>query len=206
MSLQRFIKFLLLLLVTVQVHAFTELDFDYGYNKNVFGAKRQSYDTTTTYSGSVTFYFLTLTGIEFNVSQSKNLVVGVYDNSGISTGLVIDHESTNITVQSFGIGIRQALAPRGSFIQPLVSLGWSRQRYILSSSTLVKDLDTATDIRIDSGEEKSVYDAMFAAFALKFKVTKYLSLKGSVKSVFRAFAFDEARDQLSYSAGISWIF
>ncbi len=201
------IPFLLICCLVAQwAQAFTELDFDFSYSKDLYGASRQSYDRTRSYGGSITFYFMTLTGIEFNMSQTENEIFGKYNNTGVTTGLVIDNESTNITTQSFGVGIRQAFASRKSFFQPLISLGWSRQIYTLRSKTLVKDLDAPEDILIDSGEEKSSYDAMFAAFALKFRITQTLALKGSVKTVFRAFEFGEARDRLSYSAGFSWMF
>ncbi|MFG1484381.1 hypothetical protein ABMA79_01525 [Halobacteriovorax sp. HFRX-2_2] len=199
-------KIMFLGFLSLNSMALTELDLDFNYNKNIFGLDRQSYETKRTYAGSVTFYFLSKTGIEFNISQSENEIIGKYDNSDLSTGLVIENEYTNIKTQSFGIGIRQALSGRKSFLQPLISLGWSRQQYTLYSTTLVKDLDTSTEYLIKSGKEKSSYDAMFGAFALKMMLTRTFSIKGSVRTVFRAFKFEEARDQLSYSAGISWLF
>ncbi|MFG1499713.1 hypothetical protein ABMA70_05835 [Halobacteriovorax sp. XZX-3] len=199
-------KMTFLALLTINSQALTELDLDFNYKKNIFGLDRESYETTRMYAGSVTFYFLSKTGIELNISQSENEIIGKYDNSGLSTGLVIENEYTNIKTQSFGIGIRQALSSRKSFLQPLISLGWSRQQYTLYSTTLVKDLDTSTEYLIKSGKEKSSYDAMFGAFALKVMLTRTFSIKGSVRTVFRAFEFEQARDQLSYNAGISWLF
>lgn len=201
-----FFKYLVISLITSLSFGMTELDLDFTYNKNILGSNRESYDRTRTYAGSVTFYFLTYTGIEFNISHTENEIFGKYDNSGVSSGLVIQNEITNIETRSYGIGIRQAFAGRKSFMQPLLSLGWSYQEYTLNSSTVVTDLDTSTDYLIESQEDKTKYSAMFAAFALKFRLTQFISLKGSVKTVFRAFEFEEARDQLSYNAGISWIF
>ncbi|AYF45366.1 MULTISPECIES: hypothetical protein [Halobacteriovorax] len=200
------IKYFILSFITSLSFGMTELDLDFNYNKNILGSNRESFDRTRTYAGSLTFYFLTYTGIEFNIAHSENEIYGKYDNSGVSSGLVIQNETTNIETRSYGIGIRQAFSSRKSFIQPLLSLGWSHQEYTLKSRTLVTDLDTSTDYLIESQEDKTKYSAMFAAFALKFRLTRFISLKGSVKTVFRAFEFEEARDQLSYNAGISWIF
>jgi hypothetical protein len=47
---------------------------------------------------------------------------------------------------------------------------------------------------------------MFGAFILQFKMTDRLSLKGSVKTLIPALAFNKAKDNLKYLVGFSWIF
>jgi hypothetical protein len=47
---------------------------------------------------------------------------------------------------------------------------------------------------------------MFGAFTLQLRLTERFSLKGSVKSLFPAFEFNKAKDNLKYLVGFSWVF
>jgi hypothetical protein len=197
---------LTILFVSNHAKAVTEVDFGFGYDKSVFGEKRDSKSTTRTYRGSIAFYFFNMTAIEFNYSEEEDETIINNDTSGISSGLVIDSESQTITSQRYGIGIRQALANRKAFLVPTISIGWARQKSQSRSTARIVDKGTSATTLYDSGVSESEYDSVFGAFALKLRLTKTMSLKGSINTAFKAFEWDKARDQLSYSAGLSWIF
>ena len=184
--------------------AVTEFDFEFGYDKQVFGTERENKSTSRSYSGSIAFYFLSMTAIEFNYSHTDDETINVYDISDGS--IVLESQSDSVTSTTQGIGLRQAFASRKSFLIPTLSIGWARQKYVDSSETTYTSVSTGQRILIRDDEEVIEYDSVFAAFALKVRLTKRLSLKGSVNTVFQAFEFNEAKDQLSYRAGLSWIF
>jgi len=197
---------LTILFIANHAQAFTELDFGFAYDKSVFGAEREDKSTSRTYRGSIAFYFFNMTAIEFNYSEEEDETIINNDHSGISSGLVISSETQTITTQTYGVGIRQALANRKAFLVPTISFGWARQKAQSRSTATILDKTNTTTTLYDSGLSQSEYDSVFGAFALKIRLTKTMSLKGSVNTAFKAFEWDQAQDQLSYTAGLTWIF
>ena len=202
---KNFLKNLLFIsILSINTFAVTELDFEFGYDKQVFGSERENKSTSSSYSGSLAFYFLSMTAIEFNYSQTEDRTTSQYD---ISDGVIIlDSQFDNIRSTTYGVGIRQALASRNSFLIPTISIGWARQKFVDSSETTYTSVSSGQSIVIRDEEEVREADSVFASFGLKIRLTKRLSLKGSVNTVFEAFEFNQAKDQLSYRAGLSWIF
>lgn len=198
-------KIILLLLISLNAFSITEFDFNFGYEKSRFGADRQNKSVSRSYGGSIAFYFFNLTAIEFNYSQNEDETI-VNNDTTNATNLVISSETSSLITKTYGVGLRQALAPKTSFLIPSVSLGWARQFFTdRSTATILNKTDSSKTI-YDSGESKVSYDSVFAAFALKIRITQTMSLKGGVKTAFKAFEFSEAKNQVSYSAGLSWIF
>lgn len=197
---------LCILFIANHAQAITELDLGFSYDKSVFGETRDDKSTSRTYRGSIAFYFFNMTAIEFNYSEKEDETIINNDTSGITSGLVISDESQTITTQTYGVGIRQALASRKAFLVPTISVGWARQKaQSRSTATIVNKTDSSRTV-YDSGVSESEYDSVFGSFALKIRITKTMSLKGAVNTAFKAFEWDEARDQVSYSAGLTWIF
>ena len=62
-----------LLFVNSLAYGAAELDFDFGYDKQVYGVNRESDYVTRTYSGSFAFYLFNATGIELNYSNSEDI-------------------------------------------------------------------------------------------------------------------------------------
>ncbi len=184
--------------------ALTELDFEFGYDKQVFGSDRESKNTSRSYSGSIAFYFFSMTAIEFNYSEKEEETINSVE-SGDSV-LTLNSISQTITSTNFGVGIRQAFASRKSFLIPTMSIGWARQKTKDISTTNYTIVSDGSTVSFQDGPNTDEYDSVFASFALKVRLTKTMSLKGSVNTVFEAFEYDKARDQLSYRAGLSWIF
>lgn len=204
--MKKILFILFTLSLSLNANAVIELDLDFNYSKSVFGAERQNKTTSRVYGGSMAFYFFDLTAIEFNYSESEKETIVNHNTKLITTGLVIDTETSTLLSKSYGVGIRQALSGRGSFIIPVISIGWARQRFEDSATATLLDKDTSSSTIYKSGVSTFEYDSVFGSFALKLRFTKTLSLKGSVKTSFRAFEWNEAKDQLSYAAGLSWMF
>ncbi len=198
-------RILILLFFSFKVFALAELDFDFNYSKNKFGENRQNYSMSRTYAGSIAFYFFNLTAIEFNYSESQDKTVVNHDTSK-ATNLAIENETSVLKTSTYGIGIRQALAHKNSFLIPSLSLGWARQSFTDSAAATIIDKSDNSRTIYDTGESIITYDSVFASFALKFRLTKTFSIKGGVKTAFRAFEWNQAKDQVHYTAGLSWIF
>ncbi len=185
-------------------YAVTEFDFEFGYDKQVYGSERENKSTSRSYSGSIAFYFLSMTAIEFNYAQEEDESTNLY---GVTDGTItLESQTDSVVSTTYGVGLRQAFASRKSFLIPTLSLGWARQKYVDSSETTYTSVSSGQRIIIRDEEDTYEYDSVFASFAIKLRLTKRLSIKGSVNTVFQAFEFNEAKDQLSYRAGFSWIF
>lgn len=199
-------KALLLLLLSLSSYAIVELDFEFNYDKTRFGEDRQNKNYSRNYGGSVAFYFFNLTAIEFNYAEGKEETIVNHDTSD-AENLVISSETSTLESRSYGVGLRQALAGQNSFIVPTFSFGWARQKYTNNATATIVDKSNNDDTTIyKTGDSVYTYDSMFGAFALKLRLTKTMALKGSVKTSFKAGEWNQAKDQMQYMAGLSWIF
>lgn len=194
---------LLVVLSIPQVFAMYELNGSFGYSKQVYGANRQNSLVARSYSGAFAVYFLSYTAIEFNCSQSQdtmteNDTIAVTDNIDIVS--IQNKVKTNI----YGIGIRQALPIMRQFIVPVFSIGYAKQ--VKSSKTTYTLDDDGERKVIQVSSERTYNHSAFGSFMLKINLSRTISLTGSVKTVFPAFEFSQARDNVSYEAGLSIMF
>ena len=189
-----------------KAHAFTELSFEFGYDKQVYGSQKQNKQTSRDYSVSVAFYVFEYTAIEVNASQGEEETL---ENNTIpvsGTDVSVISLSTKVESQTYGIGVRQIFAPREAIIRPMFSLGYASQELKDRTTFTFRNNTTGVVDRFSDPQNKERSDSVFASFALQLKLTKLFSIKGSVQSVFPAFEFDRITDDLKYTAGFSWIF
>jgi hypothetical protein len=204
-SMKRTIVTLLLIFTSFSAQALVELDTQFGYNRSVFGSNKESKDVSRTYSASMAFYFLSLTAIEFNYHTSEDETVINYDLTGL-TGTYLKSQYQNVSGDRYGVGIRQAFAGQKSFLVPTLSIGWARQKKTSYTNYEIIDTTSDTTYNIKGEKSRNEYDSVFGSFALKIRLTRFLAIKGSITTYFQAFEWNEAKDQLSYMAGLTWMF
>lgn len=183
-----------------------ELSGDFGYDKQIFGATRNNFIVSRSYSGGVSIYLFDLTAIDLNISQSIDTTTtsDVFDISGTTYQQTArqDRVETNI----YGAGIKQMLAPRNSFLVPMIGAGYARETIYSDFDVTYKNTSNSSYIQYVSPKIKQEYNSVYGTFILQLKLTERLSLKGAVKTLFPAFEFNKAKDNLKYSLGFSWIF
>ena len=106
----------------------------------------------------------------------------------------------------FGIGIKQMLVGRGARIIPVISAGYARQFVTSSGDITIENTTTSGIERVNLNESKQRYNSVFGSFTLQLKLTESFSLKGTVRTLFPAFEFNKAKDNLKYLIGFSWVF
>lgn len=196
--------FFCLFLFSNTVWALSELDFEYGLSRQVYGTDRENKLVSKSYSGSWAFYLFQYTALEFNYNYSE-------DTNTVSSDIQIDSDysisgSKNVVETNvYGIGLRQSLASRNASIRPLISLGYAKQFVRDRTEYTIKNTTTGTSSIYTEDADKRRTDTVFAGFSLQLKLTKFLSLKGSVKTIFKAFETDKARDNVKYLVGFSWM-
>lgn len=183
-----------------------EVSLEYGYDRQIFGDSRQNTMISKSYNVSWAFYFITYTAIELSASHSEETITlndesyfPDYDISVIQTLSVVQ---TNV----FGIGIRQSLAGSKATIRPLISIGYAKQLEEYDRDITYRDEGSGATAAITDDTVKQSADSTFASFTIQIKLTRGLSINGSVKTVFPAFEFNKARDNVKYLVGFSLMF
>lgn len=201
------IPFLFLLsLFSSKAWSYVEFSADFSYDKQVYGPDRNSSLVQRVYSGSIASYIFAYTALELNFSVTEEITT---DNNRVlvdGTNTSLSGYQSNVENTVYGIGIRQALAGRGAFIRPMISLGYAKQFVRSYTDYRFTDNSTGQTVTVTDDIEKSRVDSVFATFVLQFRLSKHLAVRGSVNSVFPAFDYDLAKDDLKYMLGLTWVF
>ncbi|MBF0301039.1 MAG: hypothetical protein HQK51_20185 [Oligoflexia bacterium] len=181
-----------------------EFSGGYSYSKQTYGEDKHNSVKSTTYSTSIAVYLLQYTGLELNYTYTRDLI-NENDRYLLSNGISIVSVENELNTKIYGAGIRQVLAPLTFFIIPAISIGYARQIQTGGTTYTFEDSygDRATTY---STRPVAQSDNVFATFVIKIRATRYFTLNGSVKTVFKPFRFSEIEDYLKYEAGFSLLF
>jgi hypothetical protein len=199
------ISFIFFILSFKAMAIVNEISLDFGYDKQIYGTSRQNSLVTRSYSGGLATYIFSSTAIDLTYAASQDSTTE-NDRYNVATGFDIVGSQNRVDSTVYGVGLKQLFAPRTSFLIPALSIGYARQIVKYSTDYTVEDTTTKARAAKNYGSQTARYDSVTASFALQFKLTETLSLKGSVKTIFRAFEFNEAKNNLKYLFGFSWMF
>ena len=201
------LSILIFLLIPLKAFAVVgfEVDLDFGYDEQLYGTSHENSIVTRTYSGGFSTYLFNLTAIELDASRTYE-VNTQNDRFTVATGFDLTSDCNTVKTDVYSVGIKQMLAGRNAFIQPAISAGYAKEFVTYGRVVTVQDTTTQIYSVKDLGTTKQRTDSMYASFILQFKITERLSIKGSVKTLFPAFNYNEAKSNLKYLAGLSWIF
>lgn len=191
------------LFATLSTQALVEINGEYGLSTQKYGVSRDNEIEATTIGGAVALYLFDSSAIELNYSQTETVTTETDVLSIDSTYDLIGQEN-KVLVYSYGIGIRQAFASRKARFKPSISIGYARQFIKDSTSATFRNNDTGSVFLINGGNSRTRDDSVFGSFNLELRLTQTVSLRGSVKTIFRAFDFDRAQDNVRYLVGFSW--
>ncbi len=194
---------LLILLLSNGAHALIELNGEYGLSTQKYGADRSDEIKATTFGGSIALYLFNLTAIELNYSQTET-ITSESNTIAIDSTYDLIAQENNVLVYSYGLGIRQAFASRKARFRPSISLGYARQFIKDSTTATFRNNTTGNIFDVSDTPSKLRDDSVFGSFNLELKLTRTISLRGSVKTIFKAFEFDRAQDNVRYTIGFSW--
>ena len=186
--------------------AFIETDLNFIYDKQIFGAERNNFQVSRTYNLNFAWYLTGRTALElgYGLGTIKTTENSTYEIDG--TGLEIYGHENIVKNQYYSVGIRQALAGRSALIRPMLSIGYSKQEITDQTTYKVRAIGSASGASLEQAADIMESDSVFATLALTLRVSQFFSIKSSVQTVFPAFDFDLAKDDLKYMAGIMWVF
>lgn len=190
-------------LLSFSTNALVEINGEYGLSTQKYGASRNNEIEATTIGGSVALYLFNTTAIELNYSQTET-VTSENDVLTIDSTYDLIGQENNVLVYSYGVGIRQAFADRKARFRPSISLGYARQFIRDTTSATFRNNTTSSTFIVNGATSKTRDDSVFGSFNLELRLTQTVSLRGSVKTIFKAFEFDRAQDNVRYLVGFSW--
>jgi len=204
MRIKLLLSFLVFLL-SLKSFALLELGADFSYDRNVFGADRQSKHTSRSWRGSIAAYLWQYTALEFNYSNSEDetIIRDTVEYTDLSISIL--GQQTTIETKTYGVGIRQAFSSRKALIQPSISLGYAKSfKKTTSDYTIRDDSNNAVTTSVQPSV-KSRRDSMFGTFSLKLRLSKRFGIRGSVQTYINAFDWNGAKDDLRYTVGLTWL-
>lgn len=185
-------------------HALLELNGQYGYDRQVFGENRQNKMVGETFSGSIAWYLFEMTALEVNYNQTETTTNQSTDVDIENTTVKVTGQKDVVLLYSYGIGIRQLLADRKARILPSLSFGYARQFQKDQTTYTFKNTTNNEIFTLTDAATKVRYDSVFGTFAINFKLTQRFSLRISAHTIFEAFKFNRAQDNMKYLAGFTW--
>lgn len=198
------ILFLLSFLIQSSAWSLIEINGDYGLSKQVYGANRNNEIESKTIGGAVALYLYDKTAIELNYSQTETITEERTELPIDGTTFNAIGQTNKVLIYSYGIGIRQAFASRKARFKPSVSLGYARQFIRDTTDARFQNTVDGSIISVSDAVNKLRDDSVFGSFALEMRITRRISLRGSVRTTFKAFDFDRAQDNVRYMIGFSW--
>ncbi len=91
-------------------------------------------------------------------------------------------------------------------MRPMISIGYAKQEITDQTSYKVRATGASRGSTLAQPPQIMESDSVFASFALTLRLSQLFSIKSSIQTVFPAFDFNRAKDDLKYMAGIMWIF
>ena len=184
-------------------HALIELNGEYGVSTQKYGATRDNEIEATTIGGAVALYLWNMTAIELNYSQTETVTTET-NVLPINSTFDLIGQVNNVLIYSYGVGIRQAFASRKARFRPSMSIGYARQFFRDTTQATFRDNSDGSTFIVNDDVVKTREDSVFGSFNLELRLTRTVSLRGSVRTIFEAFEFDRARDNIQYTFGFSW--
>lgn len=161
---------------------------------------------TTTEGWSINWgwYIWAYTALELNYSQSKERLVDDRETGTDDDTLVIKEIDSLVKTQVMGVGIRQSFAKRKALLIPSLAIGYAKLTTSGETSYVLDDNGTEHKLTLDRDTE--VFNSSYVTLSLRIRFTELVGLSLAAKSVMPDFDTSKASDNLTYSAGFSWVF
>ncbi len=204
----------ILIFISNSIHAYVDLDLSYTFSERRINSDTTSENddeavrtTTKGYTFNWAWYLWEYTAIEFNYSHTTQKLLDTREGSTTDSDgdtLTIKEQETTVITEVSGVGIRQAFAHRKARIIPALSVGYAR--YVTSGNTNYTFELSGVELPYKVEDEVEVFNSGYAAFSIRFKITEFIGLSLSAKTIAPNFDTSLASQNVTYSAGFSWLF
>ena len=208
-----FFAFILTGILAESASAYVDLSLNYHYTQRRFDGEDptgtvenpgEAITTTQGWSANWGWYIWEYTALEFNYSQSKEKLVDDRESSTDDDTITIKKVDSLVESEVIGVGLRQSFAHRKSVFIPSIALGYAklvtsgRTHYVLDDSGVEKKSTLERD--------REVFNSSYITVQFRIRFTELVGLSLAAKAVMPDFDTSKGKDNLTYSAGFSWIF
>lgn len=207
-------KYFLYLIFFISANSYAYVDLNLGYTlsvRNVDGIETDdnpdpgsARQTSSGYLINLAWFMWEYTALELNYSNKTERLIDDREVATDDDTFKIKKIDSTVITEVAGVGIRQAFANRKAAIIPSLSLGYAQYSTSGSSIYTVDNSGVESDLEIE--QEKQSYSSSYAAFSLRFQFTQLVGFTLSAKTVMPDFDTSQASNNVTYSAGFSWIF
>jgi hypothetical protein len=204
-------KLLILLIFSFNSYSYVDLGLNYSFSRSVVDGinieedeDQKATSTIETLTVNWAWYIWEYTAMELNYSKSSRRLVDDREyETDDATIKVIKQDSVSYT-EVAGIGIKQSFANRKSFFIPSISIGYAKM--ITSGERNVLFEVAGNEVPASDPIDKEEFNSSYVGAELRFRLTKLIGITLSARSVMPDFETDKLEDNLTYSAGFSWVF
>lgn len=199
-------KFLWMMVLSISAHAYVDLSIQYSIsNREAINDTNTEGELTTeskTISATWAWYIWEYTALEFNYSKSEESQL---NTRSFTDGTVTFNRIKSVTITEVkGAGLRLSFAKRRAFIVPSLSAGYA---LLTTSGDIEYDYEVSgTQRSLTNPVEEETSSSSYVTAGLRINFSKYMGLSITGKSVMEDFKFSEADKNITYLAGLSWIF
>lgn len=206
----------LILLISIffsnQIFAYVDLNLSYTHSaRKVDGVETtanpepgSAISTSDGYSANLAWYVWEYTAIELNYSRTTQ---GLKDDREVTTAdttITIKEIDSTVVTEVAGAGIKQAFAKRNSAIIPSISIGYAK--YTTSGFSKYTLDDSGTEKELEIEQDKEVFSSSYATISIRLRITQLVGFTLAAKTIMPDFDTSVAGNNVTYSAGFSWIF
>lgn len=206
-------KLLLICLCLNSTFIYAYVDFNLSYTlsqRRVDGVESDSdpnpgaaKTTSAGYTINWAWYIWRYTALEFNYSQTNERLKDDRRSTDDGTTTILEVDS-NVITKVAGVGLRQSFGTRKSAILPSLSAGFAQ--YTTSGEREIIFDVSGTRQRFKTREDEQVFSSGYVSLGVRFRLTELMGLTFSARSVMPEFDLAQAANNVTYSAGFSWIF
>lgn len=205
----------LILLITLgATQAYVDLSLSYTFSRNVIEGEEDPTDpdadvgkaisSTEGYSAVWAWYIWEYTAMELSYSQSTNRVEDDRETATDDETIIVTSVDSTVKTTVSGMGIRQSFADRKSRIIPSISIGYAE--FVTSGSTVYTIDNNGTEETLTIEKETQKQSSSYATLQIRIRLTELMGLSLAAKTVMPEFDTSKAQNNVTYSAGFSWIF
>jgi hypothetical protein len=204
---------ILILLISHSSFAYVDLNLQYSHTKRRIegveqpGTNEKTGDAITSSDGYMinwAWYMWDYTALELNYSKTTERLIDKRATMTTDQSIKIEGIDSAVVTEVQGAGIRQSLAPRTALFIPSISIGYARLTTSGKTKYLLDVSGTKQSITLE--RDKETFNSSYATFQLRIRISEFMGFTLAAKTVMPDFETKQATNNLTYSAGFSWVF
>jgi hypothetical protein len=183
--------------------SYVDLSANFWQNRQIYGSAGDSSNLSQTFSAGWSWFLWEMTAVEFMAQRQKSLITE-NDPVSLAANETVVSSRNEVVTDTFSLGFRQNLMPRDSVIVPAITFGYAKQVIESKTRYVIDDNGAVSSFILEDGQD--AVDSCYVGGSLRFRLTRFLGLMSSFRSVMPKCDTSKITDNTQLTAGISWIF